>query len=188
MANIVLVLLTCVVAVLDIVQAHSWCGHAQARQKHEEYRAQEAPGARWRMKADALARRAKASKHERQLADAQSSQPLRVVYDYQLLQSTPPDLADYIQGVLMPAAAAVLRRVLRVCYLNDPSWAPSDGQQMKRSVHCHAHNQPSYSEALAPRQHPQDEQWNVGQVLDSVCATGTTVSPGLVQLVEVHQL
>lgn len=109
------VYLVLVLATLAFVQAHSWCGHAEARQKYVEYKAQEAPGASSRLKADAIARRAKSSTEQRQLVAEQSPQGLRVVYDYQLLPGTSQNLVEYIQDVLMPAAAAVLKRAMRVC-------------------------------------------------------------------------
>lgn len=116
MAHGILAPLFCVILIFEPSLAHSWCGHTEARLKYEEYKAQEAPGASSRLKADALARRAGASVHQRQLVEAQASQPLRIAYSYQLLGNTPQDVADYIQNRLMPAAEAVLKRLLRACF------------------------------------------------------------------------
>eukprot|EP00892_Ulva_mutabilis_P007886 jgi/Ulvmu1/546/UM001_0554.1 len=109
-----LLTVTFAVSLLGRALAHSWCGHDDARRTAEAYNAQEATGANARRKADARARFAGASVDQRRLGEAQGSQPLRVVYDYQLLPSTAVELAEYIETRLMPAAAAVLRRSLRV--------------------------------------------------------------------------
>lgn len=47
----------------------------------------------------------------------QTSRPLEIKWDFQLLDSTSPVLREYIVDRLMPAAAAVLRRAVRVWVL-----------------------------------------------------------------------
>ena len=51
----------------------------------------------------------------------QTSRPLEIKWDFQLLDSTSPALREYIVDRLMPAAAAVLRRAVRVWVQSPPS-------------------------------------------------------------------
>ena len=53
----------------------------------------------------------------------QTSRPLDIQWEYQLLDSTSPGLREYIVDRLMPAAAAVLKRAIRV-WLQSPLSCP----------------------------------------------------------------
>lgn len=104
-----------------------WCGHSEASAVQRTLEAAAAKGSR-----EALAARARKRRHNvtadpvdaAKLAHAgrrlqqDSPHPLTLHFDYQLDSSTTQAEASYLKDTLMPAAAAVLGRVIQVRILH----------------------------------------------------------------------
>ena len=96
---------------VTFVSGESWCGHRRAQQVQKAYVQQ----------ADHYAMRfimaSKRTSTRKRALQEQETRPLKIHFEYQLLDSTGAALRDYIMNRLMPAAAAVLKRTMRVNFL-----------------------------------------------------------------------
>jgi hypothetical protein len=106
------------------VRHSDWCGHAAASALQLEDESGAAPGSREALRKRAIARRQTANDAATWAAGAAARRSLQqrelhhlqMHFEYQLDASTTQAQASYLQETLMPAAAAVLSRSLRVCW------------------------------------------------------------------------